>query len=335
MLADYLKLYFKDQELRDIFKDVIGTDQPKEIQPLLDKQTRKYLNSSIKDILFIQSSIGVVFGFLLENNQKITLKVYSPKLSESYLNEMNYAQDIFYKENFPAPQVLTPIFTFGNTHAGIYQLIDGEKEDGHKAVIRSELAKYLAEFIKIVDKHKIQPMKNFFQQAAKRLWPIPHNVLFNLEKSSKGAGWIAKKALQAKKIIANKNFKKILAHTDWGVKNSIFQNNKLAGIFDWDSLGAMSEAEMVGRAAAQFTADWDSEYKITPSPQEGRLFVEEYQKYRGKKFTTDEYEIISASADYLISIISRFEHAGNNPKVHPYQDLLKICEQKSFLFAEE
>lgn len=97
----------------------------------------------------------------------------------------------------------------------------------------------------------------------------------------------------------------------------------------------MSETEMVGRAAAQFTADWDSDYKITPSPQGGRLFVEEYQKYRGKKFIIDEYEIISASADYLISIISRFEHVGNNPKVHPYQDLLRKCGQKSFLSAEE
>jgi hypothetical protein len=42
MLNNYLKLYFKDQELKDIFKDVVGTDQPKEIQPLLDEQIREH-----------------------------------------------------------------------------------------------------------------------------------------------------------------------------------------------------------------------------------------------------------------------------------------------------
>ena len=194
----------------------------------------------------------------------------------------------------------------------------------------------MADFIRIVDKYNLQPLANFFQQAAnKRLWPLPHNVLFNLEKSYRGAGWIAKKAAIAKKIVAQGNFKKILAHTDWGTKNSIFSNKKLIGIFDWDSLGSMSEPEMVGRAAAQFTADWESGYMITPSPEEGRLFVKEYQYYRGKKFTEEEYKIISSSADYLIGIISRFEHAGNNPEIHPYQDLLRMCGKNSFLFIEE
>jgi len=273
MLADYLKSYFQDKELKAIFRDVIGTDQPQKVQPLIAKQIKKHLHTTFK---------------------------------------------------------------FGNTHAGLYQFMEGRKEDGHKSVIRSELAKYLAEFISIVDNHKLQPVENFFQQAAKkRLWPLPHNILFNLEKSSKDSGWIAKKAIPAKMKIADSNFKKILAHTDWGIKNSIFKNKKIIGIFDWDSLGSMSEPEMVGRAAAQFTADWESNYKITPSPEEGRLFVKEYQKYRGKEFTQDEYKIVSASADYLICIISRFEHAGNNKAIHPYQDLLKACGKNSFLFAEE
>lgn len=335
MLAEYLKSYFEDKELNHIFKDVIGTDQPEEIQPLITEKIDKYFNSAIENIIFIQSSIGVVFGFLLKNEKKVILKVYSPKLLLTYLKEMNRIQDIFYQEKFPAPQVLSPIFAFGNTHAGLYQLIDGNTEDAHQPIIRSELANYLAEFVRIVITYKISPMENFFQQAAcKRLWPIPHNVLFNLEKSSRGAGWIARKAILAKKIIANEDFPKILAHTDWGSKNAIFRNKKLVGIFDWDSLGSMSEPEMVGRAAAQFTADWESGLKVTPTPAEARLFVKSYEDCRNKKFTENEYKVISASADYLISIISRFEHAGSNPLVHPYQDLLRQCKENSFLFAE-
>ncbi|MBD1848238.1 hypothetical protein H6F89_33805 [Cyanobacteria bacterium FACHB-63] len=36
-------------------------------------------------------------------------------------------------------------------------------------------------------------------------------------------------------------------------------------VYDWDSLCAASEAEMVGRAAAQFTAQWDIPAPLTPS----------------------------------------------------------------------
>jgi len=334
MLAAFLQNYFLDNELKDIFKDVMETDNPEEIEPDLKKAIHEHLKESIQEILFIQSSIGVVFGFLLTNLKKIVLKVYSPKISLSYLEEMNRIQNIFYGENFPAPKVLSPIFKLRTTHAGLYEYIEGTKEDGHRNEIRKALAKTLADFSNIVDRHHLQPLENFFQQAPKRkLWPTPHNVLFNFKKSTKGARWIAKKARKARKILSSSHDPKKLAHTDWGTKNAIFYDKKCVGIFDWDSLGAMSELEMVGRAAAQFTANWESPFKITPTPEEGQLFVKEYEEYRGKSFSNDDYKVISASSDLLIAIISRFEHAGNNPTIHPYQNLLKLCGDKSFLFA--
>lgn len=334
MLDVFLQNYFQDKELQNIFKDVIGTDNPEKIEPQLKKAIHEHLKEDIQEILFIQSSIGVVFGLLLTNHKKIILKVYSPKITLSYLKEMNRIQDIFYQENFPAPHVLSPIFTLGNTHAGLYLYVDGIKEDAHQDEIRKTLAKTLADFSNIIDQHHLLPLENFFQQAShKKLWPTPHNVLFNLKRSTRGAGWIANKAIKARKILSSSHRPKKLAHTDWGVKNSIFKNKQCVGVLDWDSLGAMSELEMVGRASAQFTADWESPFKITPTPEEGRLFVKEYEEYRGKSFSNDDYQIISASADYLIAIISRFEHAGNNQTIHPYQDLLKLCGDKSFLFA--
>ena len=334
MLASFLESYFKDKDLKRIFKDVTDTDNADVIQPIINQAIEQYLQSSIERIIFIQSSIGVVFGLLLTTGSKVVLKVYSPKLSKSYLQEINRILVILQQENFPSPKVLSPIFAFNKTYAGCYELIEGKVEDAHQPMIREELAKYLAKFSILAEKHDFQPVENFFQQAAYgKLWPIPHNALFNIKASSKGAGWIAKKAALAKKTLAAYGGKKTLSHTDWGTKNAVFRNKQLIGIFDWDSLGSMTELEMVGRAAAQFTADWESGFKITPSPEEGRLFVNAYQNYRNIKFTEDEYKIISASADYLITIIARFEHAGKNPLASPYQDLSKACGQSSFLFA--
>lgn len=333
-LDRHLEHYFQDPDLKQIFHDVIGFENIKELGHLLNTSTTKYLKADIKDILFIQSSIGVVFGFLLANQQKVVLKIYSPKIPEPNLIKMNDIQQVFYQEQFPAPKILSPLFKFHHTYAGLYGLIEGQQEDAHERPIRYELAKTLARFSDIVDKYELPPLQNIFQQAnGRKLWPVPHNALFNFKKSTQGAGWIAKKAIMARKFLNRSNLKKKLAHTDWGTKNAIFQNGKLKGVFDWDSLGAMSELEMVGRGAAQFTADWESGLKITPSPDEARDFIQVYEDCRKLKFTKEEYKIISASADYLIAIIARFEHAGSNREVHPYQDLLKECADKSFLFS--
>ncbi|MBS0286747.1 MAG: phosphotransferase [Proteobacteria bacterium] len=332
-MRDYLQDYFQDHDLRDIFSDVVGCSEAKTLQTMLEKAIKDHLHTAIEKILFIQSSIGVVFGLLLANQQQVVLKIYSPKIALNYLEKMNQIQTLFHQEGYPAPNVLSTLFPFGKSLAGFYELVEGRKENAHQSIIRTELASALAEFSLLVDKHTLLPLENFFQQAmGKRLWPVPHNVLFNLKKSSKGAGWIAKKALTARKALNAFAAPKRLAHTDWGVKNAIFKDKRLVGIFDWDSLGAMSEVEMVGRACAQFTADWESDFKITPTPHEAREFVNAYQEQRKRTFTKEEYKIISAAADSLIALIARFEHAGGGQN-QPYQDLLISCEENSLLFS--
>lgn len=334
MLIEYLYSYFQDPDLKQIFLDVIGIDDLSKINSLIIESIERNFNFGINKILFIESSIGIVIGLLLSNHEQVIMKIYSPKISKDYLEKMNNIQNVFYNEQFPAPKILSPIFSINNTHAGFYELIVGEKQDAHQAIIREELARTLANFVIIVNQHKLPPLLNFFQQqSGRKLWPTLHNFMFNFERTSRGAGWIANKARIARKILAKDKSAKILSHTDWGTKNAIFKDNKLVGVFDWDSLGSMSELEMIGRASAQFTADWEKDFKVTPTPGEGRLFVKTYENYRGKKFTQDEYQIISAAADDLIAIIARFEHAGNNTSAHPYQDLLKECGDRSFLFV--
>lgn len=334
LFKDYLTHYFQDAELKSIVTDILGTYDSDEIAALIEKQVSPSLEANIEKILFLEPSAGVVMGFLLTTGEKIVLKIYNRNNTLSYLEEMNRIQQIFYHEKFPAPNVLSPIFPFYNTHAGLYELIEGEREDSHDPLIRSELAKYLARFTAIVDKYQFAPIYTFMQISMKnKLWPTPHNVLFDLKKSSRGAGWITKKALAARKILTASKLEKKLAYTDWDVKNTIFKNKKLVGVFDWDALGAMSEPAMVGSASAQFTADWESGNKVTPTPDEARAFVREYEFFRGRALTESEYRIASAAADYLIALISRFEHAGKGSTVHPFQDLLKECGEKSFLFA--
>lgn len=325
----------EDIDIKNIVTDILGTTHPGKIADLTINALSLHGKSDIEKILFFAPCSGAVFGFQLKSGEKIVLKIYNRKMSCSYLEEMNRIQQIFTDENYPAPRVLSPIFPFHDTHAGIYSVIEGERENAHDPIVRAELAKYLAKFSDIVDKYQFKPILTFMQESMKgRLWPVPHNVMFDLKKTTRYAGWITQKARAAKKIMNAYKFPMKLAYTDWDVKNTVFKNKKIIGVFDWDSLGSMSEPQMVGQAAAQFTADWESTNKVTPTPEEGRAFVKAYEEFRGRAFTKEEYLVVSASADYLIALISRFAHQGRPDSTDgPYQALLRECYEKSFLFA--
>lgn len=103
MIKQYLATYFQDPQLKLIFKDVVGTNQPEVLQKLAENMLEQQLNLELKQILFVEFSIGVVFGLLLSNNSKVVLKVFSPKISLEYLNNMNSIVDTICAEKFPAP----------------------------------------------------------------------------------------------------------------------------------------------------------------------------------------------------------------------------------------
>jgi hypothetical protein len=77
---------------------------------------------------------------------------------------------------------------------------------------------------------------------------------------------------------------------------------------------------MVGRAAAQFTAQWELAAPLTPTGDEATAFVREYQAARGRPFDAVEKQVINASADYLMAQVARQELAGPHD---PYQRLLR------------
>lgn len=111
-------------------------------------------------------------------------------------------------------------------------------------------------------------------------------------------------------------------HADWSTKNALFRDGELSAILDWDSLERGSEAEMVGRAAAEFTAQWEFPAPLAPTREEATAFVREYEAARGRTLTTDERTVANAAADYLIAQVARQELGTDGA----YQRLLRATE---------
>lgn len=202
ILTEQVQICFQDPDLKNIITDILGCKIPEKIEQLILTVIKPYLTSNIEKLLFIEPSAGIVFGFLLASGDKIVLKIYNRNISYSYLESINKIQKIFYDEGFPAPDVLSPILKLNISYAGLYSFIEGHKENAHFPSIRVELAKYLAKFSDIVDQYQFELLYTFMQLSAKgKLWPDPHNILFDFEKTRKGGGWIANKARAANKIL--------------------------------------------------------------------------------------------------------------------------------------
>jgi len=133
----FLNHYFQDDQLKLIFQDVLSTDDPKKVYLLINQAIISHLSTELEEVLFIQSSIGVVFGLRLSNDGSTTvLKVYSPRIPKTYLDQINHYQALFYSERFLAPKVLSSLFPFGLGYAGFYELIQGIEENAHKPAKR-------------------------------------------------------------------------------------------------------------------------------------------------------------------------------------------------------
>jgi len=173
--------------------------------------------------------------------------------------------------------------------------------------VRGTFARALAEFTRIVigldpSGLPVAPTRR------KMLWPPPHRVVIDL--SAPGGEWIDARAAAAQQIIHGAEMPLLAAHMDWSMANALFiDEGHISAILDWDSLMRASEAEMVGRAAALFTAGspWGTQ---VPSRDEASAFVDEYQSARGRSFDALEQRVLNASADYALAQVGRHGHSG-------------------------
>jgi hypothetical protein len=141
------------------------------------------------------------------------------------------------------------------------------------------------------------------------LWPASHRS-FASGGPDPATAWIDEVAQRAQAIVRRVSSPLQPAHLDWGVKNVRFRGGRVCAVYDWDSLFVASEAEMVGRASAEFPTSWEAPGRLTPTLEESAAFIEEYQEARRRQFDADELEVVEAAADYLVAEVARQEHGG-------------------------
>lgn len=309
-LVSVIAAEFDEAWYRADLASIVGERTEEDLAAWIDTLCRTQLKQEIVDARFASKSVGAVFGLTLADGMNVVLKLFPTSFSESELRAIERCLAHVVAAGFPATKQLTPLFRAEGLWAAFYELAPGRVLDPHTPEVRTKLARALADFARVmtgIDPSGL-PLSPTRRDA---LWPPAHRIGINL--SIPGGEWIDARAEAAQRLIRATHLPLFAAHTDWAASHALFEGERLSAVIDWDSLMQASEAEMVGRAAAEFTLQWSAQGPqgpLTPTRDEAIAFVREYEAARGRRFDTVEQRVISASADYLLAQIGRHGHSG-------------------------
>ncbi|HEY4102412.1 MAG TPA: phosphotransferase [Polyangiaceae bacterium] len=330
-LAEILAEEFRERAYRNDLNALVGERTHDELAAFVEELTLTHLGARPAGALFAKKSIGAVFCVVLENGEPAILKLFNPTYSRVELDAIHRCMALATARGFPAPRLKSELFPATERIWGIfYAYLDGYQRDAHEPAVRRELARSLAELCALlapVDASEL-PLT---PTRLDTLWPPPHRIWDQLNLEGEDARFIDQHAATAQRAIKKSKLPRIAAHLDWGVKNARFRDDSLCAVYDWDSLHSASEAECAGRAAAQFTAQWEVPALLTPTPDEARAFLDEYQTARGKRFSRAERTVAAAAARYLVAHVARSELALGIPEGDNFRGLLRNYDDAPLL----
>lgn len=81
--------------------------------------------------------------------------------------------------------------------------------------------------------------------------------------------------------------RKVIAHTDWKIRNLLFYNERISAVFDFDALHVVGELLSVASTALNFMRA-RGPITITLYPEETYGFLAAYERIRKQEFSVDE-----------------------------------------------
>lgn len=296
---------------RDDLTAFLGGRSNEQIVALVERLVQENLGRPVVGAAFATKSVGAVFGLELSSGEVVVLKLFDKTQTKASLAAVHRCMARLVEAGVPAPAVLSNVFVTDDGIPGaFYELIDGENRDGHQPAVRKELARVLAKSCQVLSDESPSELPSA-PTRGDVLWPAPHRSFLSLEDShSREAKWMDEIGRRAQAVIKAQMLPSLPLHSDWGVKNTRFRRDVICAVYDWDSLVAGSEAEMVGRASVQFTAQWEFPARLTPDTAEEAAFVSNYEEARARPFSRVERQVVDAAATYAVAQIARLELAA-------------------------
>jgi len=318
-----------DEWDRLLARSVFGTDDDNAVEDMVLRWVREAVRAgnsgSTARIVSWEISVGAVIGLEFGDGRKAALKVWpgdgdqllygSTRLQRAAQVRI---QSAMAEAGYPAPRVLAGLAALGPGMAMLMAFDrSGEATDTRKPGVSEAMARGLAEFVSLASSHLGETdLPDWRVRPDEPLWPKPHNVLFDFEKTAAGAEWIDAIAAPARQRMKQAHSPLVVGHGDWSAKNMRMGEARtgqtgIAVVYDWDSVIRGPETFVVGAAAAHFPVTWELPVPETPELGEMAAFVSAYEGARGRRFTDGDLEEIAAYATFSRAYKARCEHCGD------------------------
>jgi hypothetical protein len=321
-LASVIAAHLREWEPALAFVElaVFGCDDAAAIAAALDAFCARHLGSRVARGRFHQSSVGSVTGIGLADGREVVIKAHQPERSRDSLTEVVRVQTHLADRGVLATRVLAGPLPLGHGLAIVEAFSDaGTKADPHRPEIRRALAEGLLAIVQTCEPLVATTSlpRALLPPTGEAPWPTPHSRLFDFAATARGAEWIDAIARRARACMQPAG-RRVIGHADWRREHVRFRGDTPVLAYDWDSLVCEEEPALVGTVAHAFCADWSETGRQTPTLDEARAFIADYERARGRPFAADERRLAVASLAYATAYTARCAHsAGGDQRETP------------------
>jgi hypothetical protein len=308
-----------------VVEAIFGTTDPVQVAHSLAEAVAVVLAVPVVAARFYEPGVGVVVGLDLADGRTVVAKVHRATHVplERRLAVIARVQADLVAAGVPAPAPLAGPRALGNGWLTVEEHRDGDTADAYDPGVRRGIASALHDFVDAARPHAVNSWIGTWpgEPAIDSLWPEPHDLRFDLPGTATDAEWIDDAARAARTRLAATALPDIVGHLDWRVQNLAFVGSRVSAIYDWDSVGLVSEAALVGNASVIHPVDWRLD-RPDPLPTLNQLdgFVADYETARGTPFDDHEHEVLAAGQRWVASYGARCQHSDDVLGVFPDVD---------------
>lgn len=293
---------------------IFGSGDPERIASLVDAFCARSLGSPVGSYEFFSSGVLSVHGVRLLDGRRVVVKAARRSFGSEFLHATQTVQAYLAAHGFPCPEPILAPADLGHGIAIAEELLDrGARADAHDPHVRRALAVTLTRQVDLtrsfVSLEGLRPSL-LASPERDRLWPAPHDVRFDFPGTADGAEWIDQLAAAARHRLASPVGNRVVAHADWRAEHVRVADGTIVASYDWQSLAVGTEPSLLGQIGHAFTADWSAGQKrATPTLDEFRAFIADYEVARGQPFSRAERDTIDAGWVYATAYSARCEHS--------------------------
>ncbi len=291
-----------------VLVELCGSADPAVVAKRLMTFVETALATEVVRPWFFTLSVGSVVACELADERVVVAKVHSRRVHEDVLAVVHRVQRHLVSNGFPAPNPIAGPSAYDDRWATIDEWLDDRGHDFGDGAMRSSAAG-LARMIELArDCDGVDTLRrSMMSRPIGSRYPEPHSPRFDFSKLDPRVGAIDALADAAIEVLDSIDAPEVIAHGDWSARNVRFGPDGLRGVYDWDSLGAMSEPIAVGIAAATWRSLGEPTDAIAPDPGEVAAYCSHYEAARRSAFSTSERLAIHAQALYALCYTARCE----------------------------